>query len=476
MALFLTSTAAAFAGTIPATSITQQPITMAAWLRCPVTPSLATATALRISAANGKPSVEIGAYDQIFAGILDGSGNAALAQGGYLTAGNWTLVVGTFQAGWQNNNALVAVSVGGGPPIVDTATIYVPSTTPATLISLGLGGASGGGSATAIAEVSVWGDILGAADIAMLASGASPLRVRPGTLTHYWPLIGDGSQRGPSGLQLTPAAILPGVWCDHPPVEPPPVKRLFRPTYSVVLLPGYGSLLLSGSPPLVQADCNLTPASAALLFSANAPAVSAGCTLAPTAASLVLTGSPPSVSASANLAPAAATITLAANAPLVSAGSTLTPSPGGLLLSGSPPLVSASASVAPGPAAITLAGSPVSLSAGSTIAPGAAGLLLAGGVPLVSADANLSPAPGSILLSGAPVVLRIDFTIAPGAASILLAGSAPIVYTTGLAAVLVPGRRRVSATVDIRRVSATPDVRILLANPDIRRISSPRDD
>lgn len=72
-----------------------------------------------------------------------------------------------------------------------------------------------------IAEIGVWNVALTDAEVAVLATGISPLAVRPASLVAYWPLIGKYSPEidvvGGFGMALngTPSAI------DHPRVRYP---------------------------------------------------------------------------------------------------------------------------------------------------------------------------------------------------------------------------------------------------------------
>lgn len=71
-----------------------------------------------------------------------------------------------------------------------------------------------------IAEAAVWNVALNASEIAALALGVSPLRIRPGNLVAYWPVFGEGSPEpdyvGGFHLTLNNAP----TQADHAPVMP----------------------------------------------------------------------------------------------------------------------------------------------------------------------------------------------------------------------------------------------------------------
>lgn len=72
-----------------------------------------------------------------------------------------------------------------------------------------------------IAEAGIWNVQLNASEIAALAKGVSPLRIRPNALVAYWPLFGVGSPEpdySNGGFHLTLNAAPAQV--DHAPVMP----------------------------------------------------------------------------------------------------------------------------------------------------------------------------------------------------------------------------------------------------------------
>ena len=71
-----------------------------------------------------------------------------------------------------------------------------------------------------LAEVAVWSAALTDDEARMLAAGVSPVRVRPGSLKHYWPFwIGTSGIDHIGTLNLT--AVNTPTQADHAPVQPP---------------------------------------------------------------------------------------------------------------------------------------------------------------------------------------------------------------------------------------------------------------
>ena len=72
-----------------------------------------------------------------------------------------------------------------------------------------------------LAEAGLWNIALSAAQIALLAAGVSPLRIRPDALKGYWPLYAIGSPEPDySGGTLYPLTVDGATIADHAPVQP----------------------------------------------------------------------------------------------------------------------------------------------------------------------------------------------------------------------------------------------------------------
>jgi hypothetical protein len=74
-----------------------------------------------------------------------------------------------------------------------------------------------------LAEAAVWNVALTDAEVAALAAGVSPLRVRPANLVAYWPLLGIDSPETdwhPAGGTRYPLTVTGATKGNHAPVEP----------------------------------------------------------------------------------------------------------------------------------------------------------------------------------------------------------------------------------------------------------------
>jgi hypothetical protein len=84
-----------------------------------------------------------------------------------------------------------------------------------------------------VAEAAVWDVALGAAEIASLAKGLSPLRVRPQSLISYWPLVGAaGATSGENdymGINAMTAVADPPLATHSPTIRPRPHRHVFTP-------------------------------------------------------------------------------------------------------------------------------------------------------------------------------------------------------------------------------------------------------
>jgi hypothetical protein len=78
-----------------------------------------------------------------------------------------------------------------------------------------------------IAHVAMWDAALTASEIATLAAGVSPLRVRPGNLVHYWPL--NGSQDGSVEIDIIGGASFTKNGSPSIDIEPPVPHSMVAP-------------------------------------------------------------------------------------------------------------------------------------------------------------------------------------------------------------------------------------------------------
>lgn len=212
-----------------------------------------------------------------------------------------------------------------------------------------------------------------------------------------------------------------------------------------VVTPAAGAVTLAGSAPSVARTEHQvrTPAAGDVVLAGAAPtlAVTAHQTVTPSAGSLVLTGAAPSVAATAHQAitPASASLLIAGAAPTVAVSGTavITPAAGAVLLTGAVPVLAQTAhqTVRPAAGSVVVTGSAptVARTAHQSITPTAGDVQITGAAPALSSGIVIRPASGVLTLAGAaPTVARTEHqTATPGAADVHLAGYAPVLTIGG---------------------------------------------
>jgi len=153
------------------------------------------------------------------AGFYNGSGDESVA-GGVPSAGSWAHIA-YVKAGTGGGAARLYVNGSQTGSATSSGTITKLGSTALRLGRDGFGNGIGGNGR--VAEVGIWAASLSAAEIAALASGASPLQVHPANLKGYWPLWGVGASGDPdlsgNGGHLSETGTVGVV--DHAPVGPP---------------------------------------------------------------------------------------------------------------------------------------------------------------------------------------------------------------------------------------------------------------
>jgi hypothetical protein len=82
-----------------------------------------------------------------------------------------------------------------------------------------------------VAEAAIWSVALADAEIAALAAGVLPYRVRPGSLLAYWPLWGQHSPEIDLAKGTFPLPVTGATLGNHAPVAT--AARIARGTYSL---------------------------------------------------------------------------------------------------------------------------------------------------------------------------------------------------------------------------------------------------
>lgn len=208
---------------VSGTPVTAVPATLACWfyaadvtanynLMGVTTADAATYVALQVGGAVGGDPVRAIQENPPNLGI-------AVTSTGY-TASAWHHACGVFSA----NNSRAAYLNGGGK---GTETTSVPGGY--TWADMSVGAFKGSSSSVfspingRVAHAAIWSAALGDDEVAALAKGVCPLRVRPQSLVCYWPLYGNGSPepnygRNGSTYNLTMNGTM--AQADGPPASP----------------------------------------------------------------------------------------------------------------------------------------------------------------------------------------------------------------------------------------------------------------
>lgn len=96
-----------------------------------------------------------------------------------------------------------------------------------------------------IAEVGIWNVALTAGEVAALARGVSPLRIRPGNLVRYYPIRGVQSPEISPRTSNTITLVNAPVVADHAPVQPL-LWRTGSPMPAAVPPPAGGDVFIEG--------------------------------------------------------------------------------------------------------------------------------------------------------------------------------------------------------------------------------------
>ena len=192
-----------------ASPVSTEPITLACWFNSndgTIVQDLiavfdGSANVISIEASGGA-----GGDPVVALSLINGGASFAIAETstGY-TANTWHHACGVFASHTSRIAYIDGGSAGSNTDSIVTpalSVVYIGVLFPATRPMSGM-----------IAEAAIWNVALTAAEVAVLATGVSPLMVRPESLVAYWPLVRDLNDRV-GGLVLTTSASAPTV-ADH---------------------------------------------------------------------------------------------------------------------------------------------------------------------------------------------------------------------------------------------------------------------
>lgn len=181
------------------------------------------------------------AGDPIRAQTRTTAASSAASTTGY-AINTWQHAVGVFASATDRRVYLNGGSVGANStsriPVGIDAT-YIGTGNAITLPNSPMAGR--------IAEAGIWNVELNTSEIAALAKGVSPLRIRPNALVAYWPLYGVGSPEpdySNGGFHLTLTAAPTQV--DHAPVMPAFYRADWFGAFAEAAAPAAGHSLVLG--------------------------------------------------------------------------------------------------------------------------------------------------------------------------------------------------------------------------------------
>jgi len=143
-----------------------------------------------------------------------------------------------------------------------------------------------------IAEAAIWSVALTDEEVAVLATGVSPLLVRPESLVAYWPLIRDTDDDIVGGYSMTPQNA-PTV-AAHPPVIYPRFTGLGAPQEGVSASASASASPSASLSPSASASASLSPSASA--SASISPSASASASISPSASASASESASPSPS------------------------------------------------------------------------------------------------------------------------------------------------------------------------------------
>ncbi len=207
-----------------AAPITALPCTLAAWA-FHTTSATKAIISLDTAAGNARVALQFTTTPNIAAAQTDSAGTTVSGNSGTASTSTWNHCAGVFESS-TSRTAYVNGVAGSLNATANTFTAPDTVRIGATVISAALANYMNG----RVAEVGVWNVALTASEIESLASGISPLMVRPHALVFYAPMLTTtGNQRDwVGGLSLAPTNTPTDI--DHPAIVYPFQPRPLLPT------------------------------------------------------------------------------------------------------------------------------------------------------------------------------------------------------------------------------------------------------
>jgi len=193
---------------VAAALVTDTPLTMAAWFNSNDTGTEQTVISIGQAALHDYFALRLMSWGPIRAITFNGAATGAATSTANYSANTWHHICGVFTA--EDNRA---VFLNGGNKGTNTTNVAID-----TIDNTAIGRAAHSNKtwymSGMVAEAAIWNAALTDGEAAILATGASPLMVRPQSLVFYTPLLRNEDRDIVGGLSLTPANA-PTI-ADHP--------------------------------------------------------------------------------------------------------------------------------------------------------------------------------------------------------------------------------------------------------------------
>lgn len=219
--------------------VTAEPLTLAGWFRSDITTQNQAIIKVGANAASAGWQLWItSGNNQVAATTVDAAQTAGAAlsnPASPYTAGTWFHGAAVFTSASSR-----AAFINGGAKVTNATSITVAGVDSVLIGSRYLGGTLGSFFDGRLAEVGVWNVALSDEEVASLATGVSPLLVRPHALVSYVPVFGRASPEVDMVRADTLTVTGTAPVAPHPPIAFPTAPRIAR---IPAAAPGGGSVV-----------------------------------------------------------------------------------------------------------------------------------------------------------------------------------------------------------------------------------------
>ena len=192
-----------------------------------------------------------------------------------------------------------------------------------------------------------------------------------------------------------------------------------------VVLPGSGSLVITGQLPTLLHNRIISPASGSVVLTGQVPVSSVGVIVSPDSGSVVLTGQTPTLQRADVTLPDSGLVVLTGQAPIVLEAKLILPDSGAVTITGQVPISSVGVIVSPDSGSVILTGQTPTIQQQILTIPGSGTVTLTGQLPIVVQSILTQPGSGSVVLSGQVPVVLVGIIKSPGVGSVVLTGQIP---------------------------------------------------